>query len=127
MGNNSSADNGLADLQAVLIGNGLTPGEGRGQGPNFGGQFGASGFKQQFVDRSNQVQHATAGIAIGACYPQAILGVYAQEFLQEGLGPDIYLYNTTFGLGMGLSNTNRSGFASEVAKKLCDKGLCGIK
>jgi RHS repeat-associated protein len=114
---NSSADDALGDLQAVLIGGGLTPGEGRNVGVP---QFKDTGFKQRFQDRGNQVQHAVAGITIGARYTEFTPFVLGLEFYQEGIGPDIYLYNETFGLGAGLGDSNRSGFADEVRKALCD-------
>ncbi|MFQ5541710.1 MAG: RHS repeat domain-containing protein, partial [Candidatus Binatia bacterium] len=116
---NTSSDDTVADLQAVLIGEGLTPGERRGKGRFFVGGFGASGFKQEFVDPYNQVQHAMAGIVIGFRYNWL---VQRYVLLQEREPQDRALYRATFPLGGRLiDERNRGSFADEVEKALCEE------
>jgi len=70
----------------------------------FAGHFlGANGFKQQFVDDGNQVQHAFAGIYIGYEYG-VIPGLYAL-YLEEEKQDDA-LYNATIPMGLNVNNYN---------------------
>jgi hypothetical protein len=93
----------ITDLEAVLIGAGLTNAH-RNTGPYFAGRFdGSEGFQEKFRSKDaaeraygNQVQHAVAGIVIGASYGR---GLQAVVRWLEDEPEDIALYRATFPLG----------------------------
>lgn len=105
------------DLTRVLIGDGLRDGSGRGKGPFVVKGFKATGFKKEYWDKYNQVQHAMAGIYIGYHH-----NFFIKQYvlLQEDQPQDDRLYEATFALGESLNSENYRGFASQVRAKLCE-------
>ena len=97
--------NYLQDLRRVLIGDGFTTSE-RNSG-DYALPFQAfldSGFKPEFQDGGNQVQHAMAGIYISDEY-----GFLGEKFVkhQEDEAADLALYDAAFEIG---SNINKDNF-----------------
>lgn len=89
------------DLEAVLIGSGMRNGEGRGTGPFFAGNVaGSTGFRPEFRDPYNQIQHATAGVVIGFRY--GLLGEWVARYLEDEEQDD-RLYEATAPVGRWLS------------------------
>jgi hypothetical protein len=100
-GTTQPAQTMLDDLEQVLIGRSLTN---RGSGVYFAGvRLGASGFKTNLQDRSDQTAHAVAGIVIGFRHGWLVRGLVK---LQEPEAQDDRLYDATFPLGRGLNNAN---------------------
>ena len=97
----------LDDLKSVLIGDGWTNTE-----RNYGkyalpyNSFLDTGFKQQFRDGGNQVQHAMAGI-----YISNVFGLAGRVFAhwQEDEDADLALYDATFTIGRDLDG-HKSNF-----------------
>ena len=90
----------LSDLKQVIIGEGFTNAS-RNHGP-FALPYNAfldTGFKRQFRDGGNQVQHAMAGIWLG--YYHALLKEYV--YWQEDGIEDLALYDATFPIGSQLN------------------------
>lgn len=94
----------LEDLRLVLIGDGFTTTE-RNSGKYALGfnAFHDTGFKKEFQDGGNQVQHAMAGIYISAVY-----GFFGRKFTywREDEDPDLALYRVAFDIGDELSGDN---------------------
>jgi hypothetical protein len=91
----------MHDLKRVLIGDGWTSKE-RNTG-KFALQFQAfldTGFKPEFRDRSNQVQHAMAGIYLGWGFPSWPTVWFVKR--QEDGAADLRLYDATFPIGRTL-------------------------
>lgn len=106
----------MEDLKLVLIGTGLTTRGGRSKGRYFAGHFrGALGFKSQFVDENNQVQHAIAGVYIAFKY--GFLGEQYTLF-NEGQQQDILLYKVVFPLGRGLNEGNYNNLGNKLYNTL---------
>ena len=102
----------ISDIKAVLIGRNMTIC--RGKGAYFAGNIeGAEGFKNEYQDPWNQVQHAIAGIVIAYQY-----GKTGEVFVKllEGELQDILLYEATFPLGDTLNDDNYT----ELPKKFFD-------
>lgn len=94
----------LEDLKRVLIGDGFTNSE-RNLG-TYALHFQAfldTGFKKEFQDGGNQVQHAMAGIYISAVY-----GLLGREYIEymEDSAADLGLYKATFEIGKKLDGEN---------------------
>jgi hypothetical protein len=98
----------LDDLKSVLIGDGWTNTE-----RNYGkyalpyNSFLDTGFKPEYRDGGNQVQHAMAGI-----YISNIFGITGRVFAhwQEDEDADLALYDATFKIGRDLDG-HKSNFA----------------
>lgn len=110
------AESLVGDLQAILIGQDMR--EGRSHGPHFIGHFrGASGFRPEFRDAGNQVQHAMAGIVIA--YRYGTLGeLYA--LWAEDEPQDLALYRATFPLGRTLTNKNYTSLPDRLWQTIKD-------
>jgi hypothetical protein len=107
----------LDDLELVLIGTGLTE---RGKGSYFAGaHLGASGFKCDLQDKSDQSAHALAGIVIG--YRHGYLGGWGAMWLEEEAADD-RLYEATLPLGRRLTDSNYKKLAAEVKTAVCGPG-----
>jgi len=94
----------LEDLRRLLIGDGFTNTE-RNKGTYALGfnAFHDSGFKKEFQDGGNQVQHAMAGIYISSTY--GFLGRRFTYWLEDE-APDLALYRTSFDIGSDLDSDN---------------------
>jgi len=111
---NTPSQNLIKDLKAVLIGRNMTIC--RGNGAYFAGNIeGAEGFKKEYQDPWNQVQHATAGIVIAFQY-----GKIGEVFVKllEGEPQDILLYEATFPLGDTLNDDNYTELPSKLIKAI---------
>jgi hypothetical protein len=98
---NPSAMAVLNDLRRVLIGDGWTT-NGRNHG-DFALQYNAfldTGFKPEFRDGGNQVQHAMAGIYLQCLHWEVAKFAY----WQEDEDADLALYRATFQIGDMLSS-----------------------
>jgi len=106
----------LEDLRRVLIGDGFTTTE-RNHGKYALGfqAFMDTGFKPEFRDNSNQVQHAMAGIYISFKY-----GLAGRMFArhQEDEEADLRLYDVTFDIGSDLDGSNFTSLPSMLKQKL---------
>lgn len=121
---NQPADDMMDDLYAVLIGSGYFKPD-RSKGPYFAGHFRpASGFKQQYFDSGNQVQHLFAGMYLAykhhAKGDSVLLLSIVDEFRKKQQ-QDAKLYYTARALGKWLRN-NKSQYAffsKYILKKIC--------
>jgi len=107
----------IGDLSLVIIGD--NPYYSRGTGKYFSRNVnGAKGFKSEFVDRFNQIQHAMAGIYFGfyLTWPvrQYILYLETEE-------QDDRLYEATFALGNSLNDQNYKNIPDRIRKAICDQ------
>ncbi|MEP7075598.1 MAG: hypothetical protein ABI878_07275 [Acidobacteriota bacterium] len=106
----------LEDLRRVLIGDGFTTNE-RNNGKYALGfnAFHDSGFKKEYQDGGNQVQHAMAGIYISFRY-----GFFGRRFVyhQEDEDPDLALYRVTFDIGADLDGDNFRSLPSMIKTKI---------
>jgi hypothetical protein len=94
----------LEDLRRVLIGDGLRSSE-RNHG-RFALGFNAfrdTGFKPEYQDGGNQVQHAMAGIYISHEY--SVYGRQLALYLEKE-APDLALYAVTFQIGIDIDGSN---------------------
>ena len=106
----------LEDLRRVLIGDGFTNTE-RNTG-TFALGFNAfhdSGFKKEFQDGGNQVQHAMAGIYISSTY--GFLGRRFTYYLEDE-APDLALYRTSFDIGSDLNSDNFRTLPSLIRSRI---------
>ena len=106
----------LEDLRRVLIGDGFTNTE-RNNG-KFALGFNAfrdTGFKPEYQDGGNQVQHAMAGIYISFHY-----GFLGRRFAhcQEDEKPDLALYEVTFDIGSDLDGSNYSTLPTLIKTRI---------
>ncbi|MEP6849224.1 MAG: hypothetical protein ABI999_10240 [Acidobacteriota bacterium] len=106
----------LEDLRRVLIGDGFTTNE-RNSG-KFALGFNAfhdSGFKKEYQDGGNQVQHAMAGIYISFRY-----GFLGRRFVyhQEDEDADLALYRVTFDIGSDLDGDNFRSLPSMIRARI---------
>ena len=107
----------MENLKQVIIGENLTSKRNRGR--CFAGQFrGAEGFKSEFRDPFNQIQHAMAGIYIG--YKYSWLGCLGARVLEDELQDDL-LYEATCDLGRGLNENNLESLGEYVRKTIGDQ------
>jgi GMP synthase PP-ATPase subunit len=104
----------IDDLQLVLIGKGLLIG--RNEGEFVVKNFHAKGFKKEFVDKYNQVQHAMAGIVIGYKF-RHLEGLVLKL---ESEPQDIKLYNATFPLGEDLNKDNYMTLHKRIKNRLSE-------
>ena len=106
----------LEDLRRVLVGDGFTTNE-RNSGKYALGYnaFLDRGFKKEFQDGGNQVQHAMAGIYISASY-----GFLGRRFTywQEDEAPDLALYRVAFDIGDGLDGDNFRMLFNQIKTKI---------
>lgn len=106
----------LLDLQVVLVGDGLR--FGRGTGRYFAGNIrGSQGFKPQFRDDFNQIQHAVAGLLISHKF--GWLGYKYAKLREEELQDDL-LYDSTRILEKSISDDNYYSLASSFHKAICE-------
>jgi len=93
----------LEDLRRVLIGDGWHALRNHGKYALPFNAFRDSGFKPEFRDGGNQVQHAMAGIYITYIY-----GFYARHYAywREKEAPDLALYDATFQIGLDIDGSN---------------------
>lgn len=107
----------LEDLRRVLIGDGFSRSH-RNHG-EFALRFGAfldRGFRPEFQDGGNQVQHAMAGIYFGYHY-----GAGAARRLmtwQDDGEADRRLYEATFPIGAAVTDGNFRGLAGTIRRTL---------
>jgi hypothetical protein len=91
----------MDDLKRVLIGDGWTSSErNTGKYALPFGAFSDVGFKPEFRDSSNQVQHAMAGIYLGWAFPSWPTQWFVKR--QEDGAADLRLYHATFPIGQEL-------------------------
>jgi hypothetical protein len=112
------------DLTAVLIGDGLRNSE-RNTGP-YALPFQAfldSGFKAEYKDGGNQVQHAMAGILTGY---RGRLPSWAAQILEDE-APDQGLYDVTIPLGRSLTDKNYLTLHVRVETKLASSPTTYVK
>jgi hypothetical protein len=111
----------IYDLKAVIIGTGMT--EGRGKGPYFAGNFrGATGFKPEFQDPYNQVQHAMAGIVIG--YDFGNIGEWIARAMEEEAQDDrLYMAACPIGNWLSWHNGGSDKLPGKILDAICD-GTC---
>lgn len=106
----------VEDLRRVLIGDGFTTSErNHGQYALRFQAFMDTGFKPEYRDNSNQVQHAMAGIYISFKY-----GFLGRRFAihQEDEEPDLRLYDVTFDIGSDLNGSNFTSLPTMLKEKL---------
>ena len=103
-------------LKDVLIGEGML--DGRGKGVCFQGKFGASCFKKELKDSSNQIHHAFAGIYIGYAYGMLACRL---AMLQEHEPQDDRLYEVACPLGLSLNNSNYLELGDRIKDAICEK------
>ena len=106
----------LEDLRRVLIGDGFTTSE-RNTGKYALGfnAFQDKGFKKEYQDGGNQVQHAMAGIYISYKY-----GFLGRRFAyhHEDEDPDLALYRVTFDIGDDLNGDNFRSLPTMIRTKI---------
>jgi hypothetical protein len=119
-GSRTPAETLINDLQAVLVGNGLR--FGRGKGKDFVGMkfikdtMGSEGFRPELRDDFSQIQHAVGGLIIGYRYNRRGMPVYQvarwNEILIERQPQDARLYDATCIIGRNLNDQNYSRLPS---------------
>lgn len=109
----------MGDLFAVVIGRDMLGGRLQGQymGPNIKG---AAGFKPEYRDRHNQIQHAVAGLVLGDRI--GVVGTSCAAFLEWcGDEPqDVALYWASYRASRNLSDENYRGLSAAVRREICD-------
>lgn len=107
----------LEDLRRVLIGDGFSRSHrNHGEFALRFGAFGDSGFRPDFQDGGNQVQHAMAGIYFGYHY-----GAGAARRLmtwQDDGEADRRLYDATFPIGAAITDANFRNLAGTIRRLL---------
>ena len=118
-GTHAPARHMLADLFAVLIGDNML--EGRLSGQYFATNLnGAAGFLPEYRDPFNQIQHAIAGVIIGArTGPFGSAFVVAMETLRWQ-PQDRALYQATCWIGMTLTDGNYQELSEQLRLAICD-------
>ena len=107
----------LDDLKFVLIGSTPIPRYGRSEGEYFAGHFrGAVGFKPEFRDRGNQVQHAMAGLYIP--YKYGKVGHLFIKWREEEPQDDM-LYDATYEIEQSIRLISFAKLPSFIRKRLC--------
>lgn len=111
----------INDLESVLIGRGMAIN--RGRGPHFAGNFsGSVGFKPEFRDPWNQVQHAAAGLVLGFFHGKP--GEWYAR-LTEDQEQDDLLYEATCPVGSWLAdNPKNYDRLSEKMRLAISDGSC---
>jgi len=118
-GTHAPARNMLSDLFAVLIGENML--DGRLGGVYFAGNMnGSAGFLPQYQDRYNQIQHAIAGVIIGArTGPFGSGTVLFMEALRRRW-QDFGLYLETCWIGAWIDGSNYHELSEKLRLAVCD-------
>jgi hypothetical protein len=89
------------DMMALFVGEGFTTDKGRYRGPHYVEISGSTGFRQEFQEVGNQIQHAAAGIILG--FRHGVVGQAVAMAIEEEPQDDA-LYEASFRLGRELDN-----------------------
>ena len=121
-GTHAPARHMLSDLFAVLIGENML--DGRLSGEYFAGNLnGAAGFLPEYRDRYNQIQHAIAGVIIGArTGPFGSGTVLVMEALRRQW-QDFGLYLATCWIGAWIDDGNYQALSEKLRLAVCDASV----